>query len=275
MLTAGQALALLRAHAGRPARRREGILQSRLSRLRHLGRLVQLLRRAGPGKLQEGAWTAGFTAMKLKVGSNDPDAICAAPASCARSPGRMRRVMVDANQQWTLAAGARHLRSASRESIRSGSRSRPIRTTSSATRRWPRPSRPCTSSPSASTCPTAMIFKNYLQVECARVHPGGCRARGRGQRVPRRQPDGRQFGVPVVPHVGDMGQIHQHLVLFNHIGLDHEAVFLEHIPHLREHFVHPCRVEGGVYRTPAGTRRRLRFALNCPYPIVRPFSPKA
>jgi L-fuconate dehydratase len=62
----------------------------------------------------------------------------------------------------------------------------------------------------------------------------------------------RKFGLPVVPHVGDMGQIHQHLVLFNHIAMGHEAVFLEHIPHLREHFVHPASIEGGVYRTPDG-----------------------
>jgi len=47
-----------------------------------------------------------------------------------------------------------------------------------------------------------------------------------------------------------MGQLHQHLVLFNHIGLDLPAVFLEHIPHLRGHFVNPVRVEGGVYHTP-------------------------
>jgi L-fuconate dehydratase len=54
----------------------------------------------------------------------------------------------------------------------------------------------------------------------------------------------------VVPHVGDMGQIHQHLVLFNHVALGHDVVFLEHIPHLREQFVHPAVVEGGRYRTP-------------------------
>jgi L-fuconate dehydratase len=47
-----------------------------------------------------------------------------------------------------------------------------------------------------------------------------------------------------------MGQLHQHLVLFNHIGLDLPAIFLEHIPHLRDHFVNPVRVEDGVYRTP-------------------------
>jgi L-fuconate dehydratase len=56
--------------------------------------------------------------------------------------------------------------------------------------------------------------------------------------------------LPVVPHVGDMGQVHQHLVLFNHVAMGHEAQFLEYIPHLRQHFVHPAEVDGGFYRTP-------------------------
>jgi L-fuconate dehydratase len=60
----------------------------------------------------------------------------------------------------------------------------------------------------------------------------------------------RHFGLPIAPHVGDMGQVHQHLVLFNHIGMGHERLFLEYIPHLRHHFVHPAIVQDGVYRTP-------------------------
>jgi L-fuconate dehydratase len=47
-----------------------------------------------------------------------------------------------------------------------------------------------------------------------------------------------------------MGQIHQHLVLFNHIALNHQAVFLEHIPHLKQRFVSPAKVHGGYYETP-------------------------
>jgi L-fuconate dehydratase len=47
-----------------------------------------------------------------------------------------------------------------------------------------------------------------------------------------------------------MGQIHQHLVLFNHIAMGHEALFLEYIPHLREHFANAAVVERGVYMTP-------------------------
>lgn len=60
----------------------------------------------------------------------------------------------------------------------------------------------------------------------------------------------KKAGIPVVPHVGDMGQIHQHLVIFNHIALDHDVRFLEHIPHLRPFFVHPVKIQHGRYRTP-------------------------
>jgi L-fuconate dehydratase len=47
-----------------------------------------------------------------------------------------------------------------------------------------------------------------------------------------------------------MGQIHQHLVLFNHIALGHERLFLEYIPHLQEHFEQPAVVREGVYLCP-------------------------
>jgi L-fuconate dehydratase len=47
-----------------------------------------------------------------------------------------------------------------------------------------------------------------------------------------------------------MGQIHQHLVLFNHVALGHEEIFLEYIPHLRDYFQYPAHVADGVYRPP-------------------------
>src|SRR5256714_11382721 len=40
----------------------------------------------------------------------------------------------------------------------------------------------------------------------------------------------KRFGLPVVPHVGDMGQLHQHLVLFNHIALTRNLVPGAHPP---------------------------------------------
>jgi L-fuconate dehydratase len=47
-----------------------------------------------------------------------------------------------------------------------------------------------------------------------------------------------------------MGQLHQHLVLVNHVALGHEALFLEYIPHLAGHFRAPAVVAEGRYHTP-------------------------
>ena len=108
--------------------------------------------------------------------------------------------------------------------------------------------------------PNRVVFKNYLQARCAGfIQVDAVRVAGVSEFIAVSLLC-RKFGVPVVPHVGDMGQMQQHLVLFNHIALGHEVVFLEHIPHLREHFVHPCKVSGGVYHTPqeAGTSCDLK-----------------
>ncbi|MGH8336826.1 MAG: enolase C-terminal domain-like protein, partial [Gammaproteobacteria bacterium] len=57
----------------------------------------------------------------------------------------------------------------------------------------------------------------------------------------------RKHDLQVTPHVGDMGEIHQSPVLFDRIALNAPVVFLEHIPHLRSHFVHPAVAEHGVH----------------------------
>ena len=69
----------------------------------------------------------------------------------------------------------------------------------------------------------------------------------------------RKYKLPVVPHVGDMGQIHQHLVLFNHIALGLEIVFLEHAPHLRDYFLHPAQSSRRRLRASTGARTLLRL----------------
>lgn len=55
-----------------------------------------------------------------------------------------------------------------------------------------------------------------------------------------------QFRVPVVPHVGDMMQVHQHL------ALAHPACgLLEYIPWAQECFEHPATVRDGQFVPPA------------------------
>lgn len=192
---------------------------------------------------------AGFTAMKLKVGAPDMDFDLRRTALVREGAGEAATLMVDCNQQWTMP-----------RALEFGERSREFRLFWIEEPTHPddilghatlaRAYSPHTRVAAGEHVPNRVIFKNYLQANAL----GFCqvdavRVAGVSEFLAVTLM-AKKRGVPVVPHVGDMGQIHQHLVLFNHIGLGHEALLLEHIPHLHEHFVHPCRVEGGVYRTP-------------------------
>jgi L-fuconate dehydratase len=98
--------------------------------------------------------------------------------------------------------------------------------------------------------PNRVVFKNYLEAGCIRFLQPDCTRLGGVSEFLTVSLLARKYEVQVVPHVGDMGQIHQHLVLVNHIAMGHEAIFLEHIPHLRHHFACPALVVDGHYVTP-------------------------
>ena len=98
--------------------------------------------------------------------------------------------------------------------------------------------------------PNRILFKNYLQAGAMAIcQVDAVRVAGVSEFLVISLL-AKKFGVPVIPHVGDMRQIHQHLVLFNHIALDHEAIFLEHIPHLQDRFTEPVKIVGARYTTP-------------------------
>ena len=190
----------------------------------------------------------GFTAMKLKVGSKESGRDVRRAAIVREVAGPKVRVMFDANQQWTLPQAVKicnQLLPLDPFWIEEPTHPDDIvahRTLAGIIGRR--------RIAAGEHVPNRVIFKNYLLMECL----GFCqvdavRVAGISEFIAVSLM-ARKIGVPVVPHVGDMGQIHQHLVLFNHIAMGHDALFLEHIPHLREFFVHPCRVEGGVYHTP-------------------------
>ncbi len=194
------------------------------------------------------AVAAGFTAMKLKVGSKEADRDIRRANIVREVAGDKVRVMVDANQQWTLPQAVdvcKKLLPMDPFWVEEPTHPDDIlahRTLAGIIGRH----RVAT----GEHVPNRVIFKNYLQLECL----GFCqvdavRVAGVSEFLAISLM-ARKAGVPVVPHVGDMGQLHQHLVLFNHIGMGHEALFLEHIPHLKGKFVHPVKVEGGVYATP-------------------------
>jgi len=194
------------------------------------------------------AMAAGFTAMKLKVGSRDPERDLRRAKIVREVAGANARVMLDANQQWTLPQAldiCRQLSAINPFWIEEPTHPDDVlghKTLADAIA----PARLAI----GEHVPNRVVFKNYLLARCAGfIQVDATRVAGISEFIAVSLLC-RKFGVPVVPHVGDMGQLHQHLVLFNHIALGHEVVFLEHIPHLREHFMHPCQVSGGVYQTP-------------------------
>jgi L-fuconate dehydratase len=194
------------------------------------------------------ALAAGFTAMKLKVGSSDPDRDIRRAHIVRDAAGADVRVMLDANQQWTLPqalAVCDRLRAIDPYWIEE-----PTHPDDVAAHKTLAVAIAPTRLALGEHVPHRIVFKNYLQAGCAGfIQVDAVRVAGISEFIAVSLLCSK-FGVPVVPHVGDMGQIHQHLVLFNHVALGHEIVFLEYIPHLCEHFVHPAVVAGGVYKTP-------------------------
>ncbi len=190
----------------------------------------------------------GFSAMKLKVGSADPERDIRRSFIVREAAGDHVKVMLDANQQWTLPGAlaiCRQLQSMNPYWIEEPTHPDDIlahQTLAAAIA----PVKLAL----GEHVPNRVVFKNYLQTGCAGfIQVDAVRVGGVSEFITVSLLC-RKYGIPVVPHVGDMGQLHQHLVLFNHITLGHEALFLEHIPHLQQHFIHPVFIEGGVYRTP-------------------------
>ncbi len=191
---------------------------------------------------------AGFTALKLKVGSEDPERDIRRAHLVREAAGEQARVMLDANQQWTLPQAmdiCKRLAPMHPYWIEEPTHPDDI----AAHKKLAEHILPLRIA-LGEHVPNKIIFKNYLQAACAGfIQVDAVRVAGVSEFITISLLC-KKFGVPVVPHVGDMGQLHQHLVLFNHIALGHEAIFLEHIPHLKQHFLHPAQVVDGVYKTP-------------------------
>jgi len=196
----------------------------------------------------ERALAAGFTAMKLKVGSPDPERDIRRANIVRDVVGEKVHVMLDANQQWTLPQALNICPRLC--GINPYWIEEPTHPDDVMAHKTLADAIAPTKLAFGEHVPNRVIFKNYLQAKCAGfIQVDAVRVAGVSEFLAVSLLC-RKFGVPVVPHVGDTGQLQQHLVLFNHIAIGHEVVFLEHIPHLREHFVHPCRIEGGAYQTP-------------------------
>jgi L-fuconate dehydratase len=190
----------------------------------------------------------GFTAMKLKVGSADFERDIRRAHIVREVAGDELKVMLDANQQWTLPQAieiCEQLKGMNPYWIEEPTHPDDIL----AHQKLARVIAPLKLA-LGEHVPNKVMFKNYLQAGAAAfIQVDAVRVGGVSEFLTVSLLC-KKFGIPVLPHVGDMGQLHQHLVLFNHISMGHEALFLEHIPHLQQHFVHPAQVINGVYKTP-------------------------
>ncbi|RYY53717.1 MAG: mandelate racemase [Chitinophagaceae bacterium] len=190
----------------------------------------------------------GFTAMKLKVGSPDHSRDIRRAFLVREAAGDAATVMLDANQQWTLPQAIKIC--AELTKMNPFWIEEPTHPDDVLAHKVLADSITPFRLALGEHVPNRIVFKNYLQSHCAGfLQPDAVRLGGVSEFITVSLLC-RKYGLPVVPHVGDMGQLHQHLVLFNHISLGHDALFLEHIPHLRDHFVHPVQVSDGVYHTP-------------------------
>lgn len=190
----------------------------------------------------------GFRAFKLKVGSKEPDRDLRRANMLRELVGPEALVMLDVNQQWTLPQAVRMcqaLRPMSPYWIEEPTHPDDIHAHQALAAEIA-PIRIAL----GEHVPNRIMFKNFMQARALHFVQADCTRLAGIAEFLTVSLLARKFGLPVVPHVGDMGQIHQHLVLFNHIALGHDARFLEYIPHIRDRFVHPAVVEGGVYQTP-------------------------
>jgi len=191
---------------------------------------------------------AGFMAMKLKVGSVDSLRDIRRAHIVREVAGNDIKVMLDVNQQWTLPQAIKICREL--QSMNPYWIEEPTHPDDILAHKTLADAIAPTKLALGEHVPNRIIFKNYLQTGAAGfIQVDAVRVGGVSEFITVSLLC-RKYQIPVVPHVGDMGQLHQHLVLFNHIAIGHEALFLEHIPHLQKHFVHPVIVEDGVYKTP-------------------------
>jgi len=199
-------------------------------------------------ELTKRALDQGFTAFKLKVGSPEERRDLRRAAMLRKLIGEDSTLMFDANQHWHLPDAIRicgELAKFRPHWIEEPTHPDDIQ----AHVKLSRAVSPVKIA-AGEHIANRVLFKNFLEVQALSFVQVDCTRVAGVSEFLTVSLLAKIFDLPVVPHVGDMGQLHQHLVLFNHIGLGLKAEFLEHIPHLRTHFLHPAQVRDGVYRTP-------------------------
>lgn len=194
------------------------------------------------------AMDKGFTAMKLKVGSAQAERDIRRANLIRQTAGDAATLMLDANQQWNYpqaVAICRQLTEINPFWIEEPTHPDDVM----AHQKLARAVAPYKIA-AGEHIPNKVIFKNFLAAEALSFCQVDALRVGGVSEFITISLLARKHNVPVVPHVGDMGQLHQHLVVFNHMALGHEHLFLEHIPHLQKYFQTPVTIKDGFYQIP-------------------------
>ena len=194
------------------------------------------------------AMDKGFIAMKLKVGSPEPERDIRRATLVREAVGDSARIMVDANQAWSLPKALKvceQLKEMDPYWVEEPTQPDDI----FAHQKIAKAINPVPVAVGEAVS-NRVIWKNFLEAEAVGVVQADCTRLAGISEYLAVSILSTKYPVKVIPHVGDMGQIHHHLVFFNHIALGHEKYFLEYIPHLREHFRFPAVVTNGAYQVP-------------------------
>ena len=194
---------------------------------------------------------AGFSAMKLKVGSADTARDVRRALMVREVVGPDVQIMLDANQQWNLPKAVRVcLQLAEMAPYWIEEPTHPDDVLAHQTL-----ARAIAPIPIAAGehIPHRVLFKNFMQAGAVHFVQVDCTRVGGISEFITVSLLARKFNLPVVPHVGDMGQIHQHLVLFNRVALGHDAG----VSRVHSAPARPFPASG------AGGRGRLSYASRC------------
>lgn len=103
-------------------------------------------------------------------------------------------------------------------------------------------------------CQNRILFKQFIASDAIDiVQVDACRLAGLNE-VLTVYLLAAKFGKPVCPHAGGVGlcEYVQHMSMIDYVMISGEIGerLIEHVDHLHEHFVDPCRIRDGAYQAP-------------------------